>query len=331
MPELVGELAGDLSGARLFYIGAFPERRIAGQPAAWTVSPAAGRFTLQVPDGSWYIHAVGVPAPQMGFPNGITWGSHGGIYGFGRPVNTDGADMLQIALSPLWRDVTHVPLHLQPALTDDQWQAVIRGMETLAHDLSSSVEGDAAYAAGLARTRFSALFKRGTGLSPEEYRMRVRLEASKALLVETDRDVLEVALEVGYSTPAQLGRLFQRYLGVAPGEFRRLARMVGRGGGAGAPPSSPSARWARAATICWPATVAAACATPATCAQPSLTAAMAMWTPAEAWSAGTRYPWNWPATTRSAVSRSKWWMATPSTDSGARGCSAFCRTAGNQW
>lgn len=227
MPELAGELYGSAPGASLFHVGAFPGPRIHGQPVAWTAVPALGPFRLEVPPGQWYLHAVGGPADN-GFLSGTAAGSYGGIYGHGLPLAVGAQPPAPVAihLSPLWTDLTHVPRHRQPALSDDQWQAVHSVMDALAADLGSTLDDDLGRVTGLVRTRLSALFKRATGLTMEEYRTRLRLEAAKALLAGTDCEVLAVALEVGYGTPAQLGRMFQRHLGVAPNEFRRLARAL---------------------------------------------------------------------------------------------------------
>lgn len=228
MFRVEGELCSSCHGATVFQVGAFPGPRIAGQPVAMATLHAPGRFCLDLPGGSWYLHAVGGIPDDRGALNGLGWGSHGGIYGFGRPV-APGEPVL-IHVSPLWRDLTHLPLIRGAMLSDDQWQAIHRAMARLHEDLSSNVEGDLERAAALTRTRLSALFRRGVGVTIEEYRTRARLEAAKALLVLSDAAVHDIALEVGYGTPLQLRRMFLRYLGVTPGEFRRLARAVTQGG-----------------------------------------------------------------------------------------------------
>lgn len=248
MFRVEGELVGNCPGAAVFQVGAFPGPRIAGQPAAMVTLDCTGHFSFDVPDGSWYVHAVGGIADDRGILNGLGWGSHGGIYGFGRPVTP--GEPVRIHVSPLWRDLTHLPLIRGAMLSDDQWQAIHRAMARLHEDLGSNIEGDLDRAASLARTRLSALFRRGVGVTMEEYRTRARLEAAKALLVLSDAAVHDIALEVGYSTPAQLRRMFLRYLGVTPGEFRRQAQAVseawqGADGQSGAESDeSPAARQA---------------------------------------------------------------------------------------
>lgn len=231
------DLHGDGGGAELFYVGAFPGPRVHGAPVAWVAVDSLGTAQLDLPEGRWYLHVIGVsragaPAKRLtaGFPDGVCAGSYGGIYGYGVPLPTDhGGEPVRIHISPLWRDLTHLPRPEQPPLSDEQRTLVRAAIDLLAADLAGTVHGDVGPAVGLTRTRLSALFRRATGLTLEEYRIRLRLEAAKDFLVESDFDVLQVALEVGYSTSAQLGRMFQRYLGVSPAEFRRLARAVADG------------------------------------------------------------------------------------------------------
>ena len=231
LPEVRGELYGEAPGATRFQVGAFAGPRIHGQPAAWATLHTLGPFHLELPPGTWYLHAVGGAPDDGGFLSGSAMGSYGGIYGYGAPLPVGGAApaTVRIHLSPLWRDLTHVPHHRQPALSDEQWRAVHTVIDALGADLASRVDGDLGRAAGLVRTRLSALFRRATGLTMEEYRIRLRLEAAKALLVAGDGDLLALALEVGYETQAQLGRMFRRHLGISPGEFRRLSRALAAG------------------------------------------------------------------------------------------------------
>lgn len=236
MPELTGEIYGEAPGARVFHVGIFPGPRIQGQPVAWTSLTAPGPFRLTVPGGTWHIHAVSGPTDQDGFLSGTAAGSYGGIYGYGAPVAMGPIPppYLRIHVSPLWRDLTHVPRAHQPPLPDHQQQVVRDIQDALSANLDATVERDLERAAGLGRTRLSALFRRATGLTVEEYRIRIRLEAAKALLVVSNLDVTGVALEVGYGSPAQFGRMFQRYLAVTPTEFRRQARIVQSGNWAAA-------------------------------------------------------------------------------------------------
>ncbi|MBU8710947.1 AraC family transcriptional regulator [Brevibacillus parabrevis] len=66
----------------------------------------------------------------------------------------------------------------------------------------------------------SALFKKKTGYSLIDYLIRVRMEKSASLLVETDRQLREIAESVGYRDPYYFGRLFKKVYGISPARFR---------------------------------------------------------------------------------------------------------------
>lgn len=74
--------------------------------------------------------------------------------------------------------------------------------------------------AELSEYHFSRMFKRATGLSPSQYFIRLRMARARQLLLETGRSVIEVGLEVGYSSPSHFSQVFRREVGVTPSEFR---------------------------------------------------------------------------------------------------------------
>ncbi|MED1724596.1 helix-turn-helix transcriptional regulator [Brevibacillus parabrevis] len=67
----------------------------------------------------------------------------------------------------------------------------------------------------------SALFKKKTGYSLIDYLIRVRMEKAASLLVETDRQLREIAESVGYREPYYFGRLFKKVYGKS---IRNIAR-----------------------------------------------------------------------------------------------------------
>jgi AraC family transcriptional regulator len=71
---------------------------------------------------------------------------------------------------------------------------------------------------------FVRLFKRETGLSPWQFIMRCRIEASKALLLSTRRAVAQIAYDVGWQNVSHFTAVFRRLVGATPGVFRVKAR-----------------------------------------------------------------------------------------------------------
>lgn len=78
-----------------------------------------------------------------------------------------------------------------------------------------------AQVAGLSVYHFSRLFKRATGLSPSQYFIRLRMARARQLLTETARSIIDIGLEVGYSSPSHFSQVFRREVGVAPSAYRQ--------------------------------------------------------------------------------------------------------------
>jgi AraC family transcriptional regulator len=76
--------------------------------------------------------------------------------------------------------------------------------------------------ADMSEFHFSRAFKRTAGLTPSQYFIRLRLEKARRLLRETNRSVIEIGLDVGYTSPSHFARIFRREIGISPSEYRRL-------------------------------------------------------------------------------------------------------------
>jgi len=74
--------------------------------------------------------------------------------------------------------------------------------------------------AGLSAFHFSRAFKRSTGFSPSHFLIRMRMDQARRLLRETNKSIVDVSLEVGYSSPSHFAQLFRREVGVSPREYR---------------------------------------------------------------------------------------------------------------
>jgi AraC family transcriptional regulator len=67
---------------------------------------------------------------------------------------------------------------------------------------------------------FSRVFKQATGMSPLQFVTRERITRAQQLIRETSRSLIQVALEVGYTSPSHFARVFRRVTGMTPTEFR---------------------------------------------------------------------------------------------------------------
>lgn len=74
--------------------------------------------------------------------------------------------------------------------------------------------------AGFSLNYFDSLFRRHTGYSPVEYARVYKLTRSALELRRTEKTVLDVALEFGYSSPESFSRAFKAFYGMPPAEYR---------------------------------------------------------------------------------------------------------------
>ena len=73
---------------------------------------------------------------------------------------------------------------------------------------------------GYGRTRLFHLFKQHTGLSPNKYLVRFRIEKAREMLLHTRKPVAAIAKAVGFSSAGYFRRTFLKYEGLRPESFR---------------------------------------------------------------------------------------------------------------
>ncbi|MBD2871554.1 response regulator transcription factor [Paenibacillus arenilitoris] len=83
---------------------------------------------------------------------------------------------------------------------------------------------EAAAHVGLSTSYFSLLFKQNFGETFIEYVTRQRMERAKALLLETPKSVAQIAKEVGYSERRYFTKVFMKYTGDNPTDYRGKER-----------------------------------------------------------------------------------------------------------
>jgi AraC-like DNA-binding protein len=73
--------------------------------------------------------------------------------------------------------------------------------------------------AGLSRFHFLRVFSKALGVTPHQYLVRSRLRRAAKLLVERERSVTDIALDVGFADLSNFTRTFHRAAGVSPARF----------------------------------------------------------------------------------------------------------------
>lgn len=90
--------------------------------------------------------------------------------------------------------------------------------ETEARDISLE---SLAMKAGLERRTFLRRFRKATGMTTSEYGQRLRVSKACELLQFSSLTVEQIAWDTGYGDPGAFRKIFARFIGLTPGEYRK--------------------------------------------------------------------------------------------------------------
>ena len=104
-----------------------------------------------------------------------------------------------------------------------------RRLQRVLDYIEANLEGDLtlddmASIACLSRFHFARAFKEAVGQSPHRHVSAKRLTRAKALLIQGDRSLVDIALSLNFSSQANFTRAFTQATGQAPGRFRQRSR-----------------------------------------------------------------------------------------------------------
>ena len=72
----------------------------------------------------------------------------------------------------------------------------------------------------MSSSHFSHVFKYSTGMTPLQFVTRQRITRAQQLIRETSSSLINVGLDVGYTSPSHFAQVFRRVVGVTPTKFR---------------------------------------------------------------------------------------------------------------
>ncbi|MBD5449507.1 MAG: helix-turn-helix transcriptional regulator [Lachnospiraceae bacterium] len=72
----------------------------------------------------------------------------------------------------------------------------------------------------LSRPYLSAKFKAETGLSLTDFILKEKTEEAKRLLCYSDKSLLNIGNYLGFSSQSHFSRVFKKYSGYSPSEYR---------------------------------------------------------------------------------------------------------------
>lgn len=69
-------------------------------------------------------------------------------------------------------------------------------------------------------------FKRSMGVTVTDYKNELKLKYAKSLLLETQESVTDIAQKSGFGSSSYFSKIFRKYTGVSPSEYRRIVSFV---------------------------------------------------------------------------------------------------------
>jgi AraC-like DNA-binding protein len=102
--------------------------------------------------------------------------------------------------------------------------AVARAKEHMENHFTQPLQmNEVAQKAGCSRAHLFLVFKRETGMSPNDWLQRRRVKYASELLRTTHRKLDDIAIAAGFSSSQYCCQVFRKYTGRTPGEHRSVA------------------------------------------------------------------------------------------------------------
>jgi AraC-like DNA-binding protein len=85
---------------------------------------------------------------------------------------------------------------------------------------------DVARDAGLSRPHFFKLFRENTGVTPALYANTMRIERALDRLTCSQNTITDIGCELGFSSQSHFTHFFSAHVGIAPTQYRTIARVL---------------------------------------------------------------------------------------------------------
>ncbi|MFP4020593.1 MAG: helix-turn-helix domain-containing protein [Halanaerobium sp.] len=104
---------------------------------------------------------------------------------------------------------------------EDKEKIIYDGVKYIQSNFTDDISlTDAAAAASLSIHYFSRLFKKEMGCTFKEYLTELRMREAKKKLKNRDDNIANIAKAIGYNNPGYFSKVFKKYEGMPPSEFR---------------------------------------------------------------------------------------------------------------
>jgi transcriptional regulator GlxA family with amidase domain len=139
-----------------------------------------------------------------------------------------------------WHREGQLPYASMAANVDHGDGVILKCQTWLAENYArADIVAEAVRLSGLPKRTFDRRFKAATGYSPLAYIQQLRVEEAKQMLETGTEPVEAIGREVGYEDAASFRRLFRRFAGMPPGDYRKKFRIPKEVAEAAAGPAAP--------------------------------------------------------------------------------------------
>ena len=136
-----------------------------------------------------------------------------------------GLYLTQLLLELLQRPYLAPSQNLPVAMDESFLPLYCRTRELMCATLDGSLRfTQVCRAVGLSATVFKERFQRHTGLTVMDFYRRLRIEEARKRLRKGDRNIAQVADELGYSSAAAFSRQFRQVMRITPSDYLRSVR-----------------------------------------------------------------------------------------------------------
>lgn len=81
--------------------------------------------------------------------------------------------------------------------------------------------------AGMSQSKFYQKFHKATNLTPVQYRLRLRIQEARRLMLHEERPVAQAGFDVGYESPSRFNREYKKLFGLPPLADMKRIRAIG--------------------------------------------------------------------------------------------------------
>ena len=115
-----------------------------------------------------------------------------------------------------------------PLATDHRDSKVRKALIFMENNIDQSVSMDkVAEAIGLSRRQMERLFHRRLSLSPAAVYTRLKMRRARALVLQTSKPLIDIALDIGFENSSHFGRKFRETFGYTPNALRKTQKESG--------------------------------------------------------------------------------------------------------